>query len=108
MSKCRAERPTDGADLARREFLWGWIGPREAMRHLGLGSLSALYRLINEHNLPYGRAGKQYRFRRADLDEWMAVRSPEHARSADSPQVSAHKRVAEVRHRGQFGVGRAS
>ncbi len=57
-----------------REFLYGWVGPREAMAHLGLGSLSALYRLINEQQLPYGRTGRQYRFRRSDLDEWVIVR----------------------------------
>lgn len=59
-----------------QEFRYGWIGPSQAMRHLGLRSLSALYRLINEWNLPYGRMGRRYRFRRNDLDAWLLVRGP--------------------------------
>lgn len=55
----------------RTEFLYGWIDARAAVIHLGLGSTRALRRLITEHRLPYRRVGRHYRFRRADLDEWM-------------------------------------
>jgi excisionase family DNA binding protein len=61
-------RREEADDLAWR---YGWITPREAMAHLGLGSRSALQRLIEQHRLPYGRMGRNYRFRRADLDAWM-------------------------------------
>ncbi|MGB7220759.1 MAG: helix-turn-helix domain-containing protein [Vicinamibacterales bacterium] len=61
---------------ADAEFRYGWITPQEALRHLGLGSLSALYRLLREQRLPYGRMGKRYRFRRADLDQWLTEHQP--------------------------------
>lgn len=53
---------------------YGWIGPAAAMRHLDIHSLSALYRLIKDHRLPFGRVGRRYRFRRDQLDQWVAVR----------------------------------
>lgn len=56
-----------------REFRYGWIAAPAAMAHLGIGSRSALYRLIAEHRLPYGRVGRRYRFRRCDLDQWTSV-----------------------------------
>lgn len=61
----------DSAD-ERREFLYGWINTRTAMRHLGVTSINAVYRLIEEQRLPYGRVGRAYRFRRIDLDHWAA------------------------------------
>ncbi len=75
------QRAAASLDVDHLEFRYGWIGPREAMRHLGVHSLSALYRLINEHRLPFGRQGGRYRFRRHDLDEWMVVRGVERVRS---------------------------
>ena len=65
------------ADL---EFRYGWIGAQAAMKHLDLNSTSALYRLINEHRLPFGRKGRHYIFRRADLDQWAEVRRVEQLR----------------------------
>lgn len=61
--------------LSRAEFLYGWIDTHAAARHLGVGSPSAVYRLIQDWRLPYGRKGDEYRFRRADLDQWMERRS---------------------------------
>lgn len=60
-------------DQASQEFRYGWIGPEAAMRHLGIDSLSALYRLIKEWRLPCGRIGRRYRFRRVDLDQWVTA-----------------------------------
>jgi excisionase family DNA binding protein len=51
-----------------------WLTPAQAIAHLQIGSLSALYRLVREHRLPYGRIGKHYRFRRDHLDRWIEVR----------------------------------
>lgn len=45
----------------------------EAVEYLRLGSLSALYRLVREHRLPFGRAGKHYRFHKQHLDRWLEV-----------------------------------
>lgn len=43
----------------------------EAIAYLAIGSESALYRLINEHGLPYLRVGRRYRFDRAEVDAWL-------------------------------------
>lgn len=56
---------------------YDWIGPAGAIQHLGLPSLQALYRLIRDHRLPFGRVGRQYRFRRDHLDAWALRRAPE-------------------------------
>lgn len=69
----RAEARADG-DQPSQQFRYGWIGPQDAMTHLGVRSLSRLYRLIKEWELPFGRCGRCYRFRRADLDQWMERR----------------------------------
>lgn len=69
-----AQAGSDGVVTeAEREYLYGWIDGRAAMRHLGLGSQTALYRLITDHRLPYGRVGNRYRFKRIDLDAWARV-----------------------------------
>ena len=70
------QRALDPADLTakgRRES--PWISAHEAVGYLGLGSLSALYRLIREWDLPYGRSGRSYRFHKGQLDQWMVRRS---------------------------------
>lgn len=65
----------DDGDQSSQEFRYGWIGPADAMRHLGISRLNVLYYLIKEWNLPAGRMGRLYRFRRADLDAWLTVNS---------------------------------
>lgn len=70
MKRTRRVSPSPRPE-ATTEFLYGWIEPAAAMQHLGVHSLSALYRLIDEWRLPYGRLGRRYRFRRADLDQWL-------------------------------------
>lgn len=42
----------------------------DAIAYLNVGSESALYRLIREHQLPFRRVGRLYRFDRADVDAW--------------------------------------
>ncbi len=46
------------------------LTPREAVTHLSLPSVSALYWHIQQNKLPYRRVGRQYRFTVADLDQW--------------------------------------
>lgn len=65
-----AETPAH-ADQPTQEFRYGWIGPEDAMRHIGISGNGNLYRLIKEEGLPYGRCGRLYRFRRVDLDAWL-------------------------------------
>lgn len=46
----------------------------EAVVYLRLGSLSALYRMIRDRRLPYGRVGRAYRFNKRHLDLWVERR----------------------------------
>lgn len=52
-----------------------YLTSREAIRYLRLDKLrsphSALYRLIAEHQLPYGRRGGLYLFDTRELDAWI-------------------------------------
>lgn len=48
-----------------------WLTPKDAIVYLGLGSKQALYRLIRDHRLPYGRIGRRYRFSKRRLDLWV-------------------------------------
>lgn len=63
-----------GLDQAAQHFRYGWIDAHAAMAYLDIRSLSALYRLIAEHELPFGRVGRRYRFRRDQLDQWVGRR----------------------------------
>lgn len=49
-----------------------YLTSEEAVAYLRLGSSSALYRLIREHRLPYGRLGRQLRFDKRELDAFVA------------------------------------
>lgn len=48
-----------------------YLTVKEAVSYLRLGSESALYRLIREHRLPYGRRGRIYLFDTRKLDRWI-------------------------------------
>lgn len=63
------------------EFRYGWINVRAAMAHIDVHSKTSFYSLIRNHKLPFGRAGRSYRFRRVDLDQWMTVRGVEALRA---------------------------
>lgn len=47
-----------------------YLTATETLAYLKLGSLSALYRLIREHRLPYCRRGRLYLFDVRELDAW--------------------------------------
>lgn len=48
-----------------------YLTAAEAIAYLRLGSPSALYHLIREHKLPYGRRGRLYLFDTRELDAWV-------------------------------------
>lgn len=48
-----------------------WLTPAQTLTYLQIGSLSALYRLIKEQRLPFGRVGRKYRFSPQQLDRWI-------------------------------------
>jgi len=47
-----------------------YLTAADTIAYLKLGSSSALYRLIREHQLPFCRVGRRYRFDRAEVDAW--------------------------------------
>jgi excisionase family DNA binding protein len=47
-----------------------YLTVKDAVTYLNLGSRSALYRLINQHRLPFCRVGHKYRFEKRELDAW--------------------------------------
>lgn len=48
-----------------------YLTAHECVIYLRLGSLRALYRLLNEHQLPHGRRGRIYLFDKRKLDRWV-------------------------------------
>ena len=48
-----------------------YLTAHETVAYLRCGSLSALYRLIREHQLPHGRRGGKYLFDMRELDAWV-------------------------------------
>ena len=48
-----------------------YLTANQAVQYLQLGSLSALYRLITDHKLPFGRLGRHYRFDKRELDAFV-------------------------------------
>lgn len=59
------------AQQSQRAIDSPYLSAHEAVVYLRLGSLSALYRLINEHRLPFGRLGRSYRFDKRELDAFV-------------------------------------
>lgn len=45
---------------------------KQALLFLELGSLGSLYYQIRENRLPYQRIGSRYRFKRTELEAWLA------------------------------------
>jgi len=48
-----------------------YLTARELIEYLRLGSQSALYRLIAQHQLPSCRRGGMYLFDREEVDAWL-------------------------------------
>jgi excisionase family DNA binding protein len=48
-----------------------YLTAAEAIAYMRLGSETALYRMIREHELPFCRIGRRYRFDKRDIDAWM-------------------------------------
>lgn len=59
--------------MSEREISSPYLTAKETVEYLRLGSLTALYRLIHEHRLPYGRRGRTYIFDKRKLDRWVEM-----------------------------------
>lgn len=61
-------------------------------------NLRTVYRLIKAGRIPAVRVGRQWRFRKRDLDAWLESQRPRHARGpaagmAERPMPAAHQRA---------------
>jgi excisionase family DNA binding protein len=65
-------------------------------------NLRTVYRLIREGKLPAVRVGRQWRFRKTDIDEWLAG----HRRGAAPPRPTEPRPVAPVAPAAPAGAGR--
>lgn len=64
-----------------------YLTAREAVEYLKLGSLNALYRLVNQHRLPTCRRGRLYLFDRREIDIWL------HGFTSEIEMVRARRRA---------------
>jgi excisionase family DNA binding protein len=65
-----------------------YLTAKEAVEYLKLGSLNALYRLVNQHRLPTCRRGRLYLFDKREIDIWL------HGFSSELEMVRAARRRA--------------
>jgi excisionase family DNA binding protein len=47
-----------------------WLSVKEVAQYLGV-SRSAIYKWIERHNLPAHKAGRLWKFSRAEVDAWL-------------------------------------
>ncbi len=81
----RAHRPRQVAQQPREVHVeTPWLHARQALAYLGLGSRTALGRLIVDHRLPYHRLGTRLWFHRAELDAWLLA-------TGSGPAPTAHR-----------------
>jgi len=64
-----------------------YLTAKEAVEYLKLGSLNALYRLVNQHRLPTCRRGRLYLFDKREIDIWL------HGFSSEIEMVRAKRRA---------------
>jgi excisionase family DNA binding protein len=60
-------------------------------------NLRTIYRLIKAGRIPAVRVGRQWRFRKRDIDAWLDSQRQGAARSSGAPHVSASNRVLRKR-----------
>jgi len=68
----------------------GFLTTEEVLEYLQV-NLRTVYRLIKAGKIPAVRVGRQWRFRKRDIDAWLETQRPrsERAGSAGGPRVSA-------------------
>jgi len=68
----------------------GFLTTEEVLEYLHV-NLRTVYRLIKAGKIPAVRVGRQWRFRKRDIDAWLETQRPrsERAGSAGGPRVSA-------------------
>jgi len=67
----------------------------EVLAYLNV-NLRTVYRLIKAGTIPAVRVGRQWRFRKRDLDAWLETQRPEAGAAVVSPPVVSRRRVLLV------------
>ncbi|MEO5895569.1 MAG: response regulator [Vicinamibacterales bacterium] len=70
----------------------GFLTTEEVLEYLQV-NLRTVYRLIKAGRIPAVRVGRQWRFRKRDIDAWLETQRPRAGRAAGSPR---HAAVAQV------------
>ena len=66
----------------------GFLTTEEVLEYLQV-NLRTVYRLIKAGKIPAVRVGRQWRFRKRDIDAWLETQRPRAARSAGSARTAA-------------------
>lgn len=62
----------------------GFLTTEEVLEYLQV-NLRTVYRLIKAGKIPAVRVGRQWRFRKRDIDAWLETQRPRHVRPAPAP-----------------------
>jgi excisionase family DNA binding protein len=66
----------------------GFLTTEEVLEYLQV-NLRTVYRLIKAGKIPAVRVGRQWRFRKRDIDGWLESQRPRQARTAAAPKAAA-------------------
>jgi excisionase family DNA binding protein len=86
----RLERPPLGINFPSDEI---FLTTEEVLEYLQV-NLRTVYRLIKAGKIPAVRVGRQWRFRKRDIDAWLDAQRPRSERGAPAP-ADRRTRVAE-------------
>lgn len=70
----------------------GFLTTEEVLEYLHV-NLRTVYRLIKAGRIPAVRVGRQWRFRKRDIDVWLETQRPRPARAYGPPAVRSHGRA---------------
>src|SRR5665647_857379 len=80
-----------------------WLSVDDVAVYLGIGR-GTVYKWVERYALPAKKIGRLLKFRRAEIDEWMASRTPAKAREATSDHFIRQLRQAMPEIKSRFGV----
>jgi excisionase family DNA binding protein len=75
------------ADVPRGRNEEGFLTTEEVLEYLQV-NLRTVYRLIKAGKIPAVRVGRQWRFRKRDIDTWLESQRPRQARAGAQKQVT--------------------
>jgi excisionase family DNA binding protein len=96
----RQRRAAETGDEAKRMIQESYLTTAEVLEYLQV-NLRTVYRLIKAGKIPAARVGRQWRFRKSDIDAWLDTERPraiceETPLPSAAPSVAARPRVLVV------------